>query len=48
MACDVKVVEDGKIALVEFNDAGPFGGNDSHVVLYFVENLLIVDVDVFV
>ena len=45
---DIKVVEDGKLSGVLFHDAHTLRGNQRHIVFHFVENIRVVDVDVFI
>ena len=44
----VKVVEDGQLACVLFHDTRTFRGYQRHIVFYFIENIRIVDIDVFI
>ena len=46
--CNGEVVKDGNIPVVEFDDMFAVWCNESYIVVDFVENIFVVNIDVFV
>ena len=45
LSCDIKLVEDGLVAIVEFNDLSALGCNQFEILLHLLVDSFVVDLD---